>query len=97
MSLKSTLLPPQKPQHIPNESRWLAGEGAGSWFCIQLENSQYKITRYSPEGNIECEGFFSCKTTGFDIIKAYEFTHLSHCQSITIYQGNIVFCFERIN
>lgn len=97
MSLKSTLLPPQKPQHIPNESQWLAGEGAGSWFCIQLENSQYKVTRYSPEGNMECESLFNCKTTGFNINKIYKFKHLSHCQSVSICQDNIVFSFERIN
>lgn len=96
MSLKTTLKAPLIPSSIPAQSQWLAGEGAGSWFSIMVVNHQYKICRYSPEGNIECEGVFT-PNKEFNIELPYQFVHISHCQIVTILQNNNTIVFERIS
>lgn len=96
--IKSTLPAPVKDPALPFESQWLAGEGAGSWFNIEAEENSYKITRYSPAGKIECEGFFSILNNDFfDIHQVFQFTHLSHCQMVNVIQGNKTISFQRIN
>ncbi len=56
--LVSTLPAPEKHPAIPENARWLSGEGAGSWFDFEFEGNRLKATRYSPEGVIECTGLF---------------------------------------
>lgn len=96
MNLKSTLLPPQKPQHIPNESQWLAGEGAGSWFSINPRGVNFQINRYSPEGKLECSGIFVINSSQFDIKNSYQFVHISHCKTVHIQQNYKTYTFYRI-
>ncbi|MCB9360835.1 MAG: hypothetical protein H6587_04300 [Flavobacteriales bacterium] len=97
MSLKTTLLAPKLPSNLPQTAQWLAGEGAGSWFSIQPTANNFEIIRYSPEGKIECEGLFKTENQrGFIIEKDYQFTHLSHCKTVRIFQENTTFVFERI-
>lgn len=87
INLHSTLGEPKKVENIPSNSQWLAGEGAGSWFSIEITVPYYKITRYSPEGKIECSGIFSVSNqVEFNINLPYQVTHLSHCQFVTILQ-----------
>lgn len=96
--LYTTLSPPAKTDGIPENSQWLAGEGAGSWFNIELTVKDYKITRYSPEGRIECSGLFNTlKESDFNINAPFEFVHLSHCKSVTIRQMDQVLKFYRIS
>jgi hypothetical protein len=96
--LYTTLSPPEKTDCIPENSQWLAGEGAGSWFNIELSVKDYKITRYSPEGRIECSGLFNTLSeSDFNITAPFEFVHLSHCKSVTIRQKDQVLKFHRIN
>ncbi|TXB64846.1 hypothetical protein FRY74_10370 [Vicingus serpentipes] len=97
MSLKTTLLPPKLPSNLPQTAQWLAGEGAGSWFVIEPKAIDFEIKRYSPEGNLECEGLFKIfNQTAFNIETDYHFTHLSHCKTVRIIQQNITFVFERV-
>lgn len=96
--LKTTLPAPERPISIPENAQWLAGEGAGSWFsvCQKTNNPKYHITRFSPDGIIECSGFFNCLSeTTFNLNTPYFFTYLSHCQKVTLVQNKIVFVFER--
>lgn len=87
---------PIKPNTIPSESQWLSGEGAGSWFNIIPQGDKYLITRYSPEGKIECESLFELAFTNtFNIKNPFEFTYLSHCQQVKIIQYDILFTFNR--
>lgn len=83
--------------HLPNKCQWLAGEGAGSWFNLRIEDSQFRIIRYSPEGNIECSGIFAIKSGNWNPELEYNFTHLSHCQQVKIIQHNQTIIFERIS
>lgn len=95
--LYTTLSAPAMAQGIPENSQWLAGEGAGSWFNVELAGKEYRITRYSPEGKIECAGFFNIlDQASFDINSSFEFVHLSHCKSVTIKQMDQIIKFQRI-
>ena len=29
---------PKHPEHLPKSSKWLSGDGGGTWFCISNEN-----------------------------------------------------------
>lgn len=93
MKTRTHILPaPSKPLNIPSTSKWLSGEGCGSWFCIEKKQEEYIITRYNPEGKTECKGIFK-GAKKFDINNAYEFTYLSHCNEVNIIQNNLKYTF----
>lgn len=93
-----TLPQPERPSNIPEKSQWLAGEVAGSWFDIQKIESQYMITRYSPEGIEECTGIFMpAFKMELNLDLPYEFTHLSHCSKVSILQGGQILEFKKID
>ncbi|MBK7311921.1 MAG: hypothetical protein IPI93_14390 [Sphingobacteriaceae bacterium] len=80
---------PQKPSHLPNDIHWLSGEGCGSWFCIENVKSAFTISRYSPEGKLECKGIFEqVDGNHIKINESFEFTYLSHCAEVNIIQNN---------
>ena len=96
--LKKTLSAPDKPKHIPTTAQWLSGEGAGSWFNIALKGNNFTITRYSPEGKLECESDFAInKRQSFDITQAFRFDYLSHCQKVVINQKEEKIEFVRLD
>ena len=90
MSLK----PPIKNEKIPEDSQWLGGIGAGSWFHLSNQNDYYKIERFSEIGELECSKLFKVDNTSFDINSEYKFTYLSHCRLCTIIQNQITFKFK---
>jgi hypothetical protein len=98
--LKHTLRAPEKPKHISKHAQWLAGEGAGSWFVIEVssEPSCFTISRFSPKGDLECKGVFIQEkdSNAFDIRQHYNFTHLSHCNKVTLEQHKTTFTFIRV-
>ena len=99
--LKTTLKAPEKPTHLPKESQWLAGEGAGSWFHMTTTKNKlfFKISRFSPEGKLECEGIFyqDHHFNKFDFGISFSFTHLSHCEEVSILQKNDLLKFKRFS
>lgn len=98
--LKGTLPEPERAAGIPPTAQWLAGEGAGSWFNIlPAGNETFEITRFSPEGTVECNGIFVISgNQSFDIEEPYRFDYLSHCEKVKIIQNykEIVLDFVRI-
>lgn len=90
--LKGTLNEPERVSEIPQTAQWLAGEGAGSWFTInQSESGLYLISRFAPDGKLECAGkFIISNNQQFNINQPYRFDYLSHCQKVTIIQDEIV-------
>lgn len=85
---------PAIPSSIPVSAQWLSGEGCGSWFVIEKQRDDFIITRYSPEGKIECRGvFIESSNSRFDINSKHEFTYLSHCAKVCIIQENNVHVF----
>ena len=96
---KLPLPAPNRIDNIPESAQWLSGEGAGSWCYIKEtnENSVFEITRFSPEGKIECAGNFKCQNAkNFKLDNDYFFTHLSHCVRVNIVKSGFIFTFERI-
>ena len=86
--LKSTLKPVNKPKNLPNNAQWLSGEGAGSWFSFKFENNKLKVNRYSPEGELECTGYFQNKRTDIIAFEELEIAYPSNCKSITFRSKN---------
>lgn len=90
---------PKKPEHLPASIKWLSGEGCGSWFNIEEEaNTHFLISRYSPDGNLECRGIFK-QISGdvFDLHSEYEFTYLSHCAEVNLIQNKAHLKFNLIS
>lgn len=79
--------PSKRPKELPSDAKWLAGEGAGSWFVIMsmTERNQYKIQRFSPVGVLECESVLKSRTD-FNPDEAFEITYPSHCAEVTVIQ-----------
>jgi hypothetical protein len=97
INLPKILQQPKLPYALPATAKWLSGEGAGSWFVIEVvENGmRHKITRYSPIGTIECEGLFSSEEK-VDLSKGFKITYPSHCQKVTIIYLNRKASFIRL-
>lgn len=98
-ALRSTLPKPPKHSSIPDGARWLSGEGAGSWFHITFEDALLKLTRYSPNGQVECSGLFENKDS-FNALKsqnAYTLAYPSHCKMVTLIVKNKAFQFHRVS
>lgn len=94
--LKTTLPQPEKQSDIPGNAQWLSGEGAGSWFFIQKQEDCYTITRYNEAGETECQANFRATSAStFEIDRPFRFTHLSHCQKVTIIQDDKKISFVR--
>ena len=93
------LMESSKPDDIPSSAQWLAGQGAGSWYNIESTSTtnQYKINRYSKEGEFEFEALFSNnRDTDFCIDCPYVFTYLSHYKVCHIIQHGKTFKFLNI-
>ena len=96
MKTNSTLAAPPRPLDLPEQAQWLAGVGAGSWFYIHKKNLEFEISRFGPEGNLECRSFFEIEGDAlFNFSQLYTFTYLSHCKTVCILQGNSIIKFHR--
>lgn len=88
VELSRTLAAPEKPANLPFDIQWLAGEGAGSWFLLRTEGSSYQISRFTADGQTECSGLFTQQSgPRLQAEQTFEFTYLSHCQTVTIIQN----------
>ncbi|MBZ0206598.1 MAG: hypothetical protein K8H89_09755 [Flavobacteriales bacterium] len=94
--MADTLASPIRPDHLPPQAQWLAGEGAGSWFTLRIalrNKSLYSMVRTDPKGHIECQGTFMQRKDqiSFNIDRPFVITYPSHCARITLLQGGQVF------
>lgn len=98
MSEIGTIIAPELPSQLPSNCQWLSGQGAGVWFCLDATNieKRYQIKRFSSEGNLDCEGIFEIEDSEnqFDISRAYQFAHISHCAKCNIIQEDKLFVFR---
>jgi len=85
---------PNRHINIPESAQWLSGSvGSGSWFFLSTKGNDYQIKRFSPEGILECDRFFTVDNKAFDINIDFQFTFLSHCKECTIIQNEITYKF----
>lgn len=49
---KTTLPAPEQPSSLPSNSKWISGEGSGSWFTYEKPEAA-GIFRYTPNGELE--------------------------------------------
>lgn len=96
--LKLTLEQPPKNDNIPDNAQWLSGEGYGSWFSINQHLENFRISRFSPEGELECDGLFKVSdNNSFNINLPFQIDHLSHCQSVVVKQSENIIVFKRLD
>lgn len=94
--IKTTLLQPARNPGIPENAQWLSGEGAGSWFDLNFQGDLLRVTRYSPNGEIECSGIYKNNTS--ENINSYEkmrVTYPSNCNIVTLANEDLKHTFER--
>ena len=96
--LKRTLSEPVRATGIPQNAQWLAGEGAGSWFALShLLYEKYAVSRFAPDGKLECEGVFIISNNQpFNIEEPYRFGYLSHCGKVLLIQRKQKIEFKRV-
>jgi len=87
--LPDTLPAPDRHPDIPTRAKWLAGEGAGSWFSISSYSSEdeFEISRLSPNGTVECHGIFRAnEELKLNLPFAIDFP--SNCMKVTVVQNH---------
>ncbi len=89
-----TLPAPSKHKSIPAGARWLSGEGAGSWFMVDRKDNALLVTRYSPDGDIECSGEFEGPDLSMLNGHPMVVTHISNCRDIRIMADGKCFVFR---
>ena len=94
-TLSRTLTAPKLPNNLNGSVQWLAGEGAGSWFDISLEERHYRINRYSGVGVLECTNLFKT-SEDFNLHTQYTITYPSHCTKVTVVQSLNKFVFTNL-
>lgn len=98
MKRHATLSAPLRPSKVPADARWLAGEGAGSWFVLRWTDSLLHAERLSPEGDRECQGLFKLSSADKpDLSAPVEVTYPSHCALITLLQSDRTFTYRRVD
>lgn len=87
----------KKVEGLSEKAQWLSGIGAGAWYEIfKTENlNEYRYSRISPYGNIDCDVLFVVEESGFNIDEKYQFVYYSNCSFFNIEQNGKVFKFNR--
>jgi hypothetical protein len=94
--LGSTLPQPGRHPDIPEDAQWLSGEGAGSWFVLDFQKNQLKVTRYAPDGTVECSGMYG--EFNSTLLKAKDSLRIgypSNCKEVLLIKDSKEFRFSR--
>ena len=96
MKRKGRELPADKHENVPQEAKWLSGQGEGTWFVITKEEDflpeEYRVRRISPQGNLDCDRVFEQenKLANIDLSKDWDIAHVSHCAIVRIKQNDTI-------
>jgi len=97
--LLMTLPPPIKKAGVPENAKWLSGEGAGSWFDCAFDGNMVHMRRYAPDGTLECSGFFTNNALSLELDVGrnadFEVVHPSHCQRLALKVNGRVWVLHR--
>ena len=95
--LRSTKKAPKRHKAVPKNAQWLSGEGAGSWFAIEKNEDVLQVERYSPNGILECTGFYqSSSPVEINSVDQLEITYPSTCKAVYFKIKSKIVCFERL-
>ncbi|MDA3954272.1 MAG: hypothetical protein PF485_11540 [Bacteroidales bacterium] len=94
--LNSTLKQPEKHPKIPENAQWLSGEGAGSWFDFKVNKNELQVDRYSPDGLLECSGFYEIRDNLDFHNENFKITYPSNCKEVTIVDDGKGISFVRV-
>ncbi|MBS0011852.1 MAG: hypothetical protein KFF49_10610 [Bacteroidales bacterium] len=92
--LISTLPAPARHPSIPENAQWLSGEGAGSWFAFESEKEVLKVTRFAPDGTLECSGFYKGSVRKLpEVGDSFIVDYPSNCMELNLKysQGQLIF------
>ncbi len=81
MKLPKLIKQPSIPENLPKDAKWLAGEGAGSWFVFLKMNENVLVRRFSPNGKFECENSYAID---INLEEDFKMDYPSHCSVISI-------------
>lgn len=88
-----TLDAPKRPNNLFDKAHWLAGEGGGSWFDIEVCTGFLRVRKFSPTGKKESDGIFS-NDIDFDIMSSYDITYPTNSNILSIEQNDRKFFFS---
>ena len=98
VQLRGTLAQPSKHPNIPSNAQWLSGEGAGSWFSFRFKETSLEVTRYSPNGVVECDGIYESGIPGMNqSIQHLKIAYPSDCNKITLDDSGKTMQFNRVS
>lgn len=80
--LNTTLPAPERHPKIPENAQWLSGEGAGSWFSFEAKENLLFVTRFAPDGMLECSGYFEFTNKSQHMLKHVKITYPSNCNKV---------------
>lgn len=91
------IYPPERVGLVPESAVWLSGEAGGVWFEITKEEVNYRIKRFSLDGELDCDRkFILLNSENFDLNQPFVMAHTSHCAKVRVNQNGILFIFEYI-
>lgn len=91
------IYPPERIGLVPETAVWLSGEAGGVWFELQENGGNYRIKRFSLDGELDCDRQFKLTNTEkFDLNEPFVMAHTSHCALVRVNQNGILFVFEWI-
>ncbi len=91
------IYPPERIGLVPEDAVWLSGEAGGVWFEIKENGDNYRIKRFSLDGELDCDREFKLKNSEkFQLNEPYVMAHTSHCALVRVNQGGVLFIFEYI-
>lgn len=91
------IYPPERIGLVPETATWLSGEAGGVWFEILENGENYRIRRFSLDGELDCDReFILTNTEKFELNEPFVMAHTSHCALVRVNQSGILFVFEYI-
>lgn len=91
------IYPPKKVWLVSEAAKWLSGEAGGVWFEIMKNEENYRIKRFSLDGELDCDReFVLINSEFFDLNLPFVIAHTSHCALVRVNQNGVMFVFKYI-
>lgn len=95
--LNTTLPAPERHSKIPKNAQWLSGEGAGSWFSFETRENLLFVSRYAPDGTLECSGYYKNDDSNAILKENVILNYPSNCREINLQNNKESIIFLRVD